>query len=210
MNKISKYAPSFSHATDHPAAEFETLEELLEIPWVKNWAEAPNFLRYAQSEDLHSSAILMADLQHNWWVIGTLDQPVAGMPKWVPRGGPDPHHLETKVWLDDERDPLLWAPKSHGKVGWIWVKTVQEAVKLLETGLVTHVSLDHDLGTLHTGYDLACWIERKAHAGELPRLNWRLHTSNPAGEEKMRQALLAADKSWTAHDTKKKEEVPLG
>lgn len=41
------------------------------------------------------------------------------------------------LWLDDIRP----APD-----GWTWVKTVDEAKKLLETGTVRAMSLDHDLG----------------------------------------------------------------
>lgn len=41
------------------------------------------------------------------------------------------------MWLDDVRLP---------PDGWVWVKTVDEAMKLLLTGTVDHASLDHDLG----------------------------------------------------------------
>ena len=42
-----------------------------------------------------------------------------------------------KVWLDDERG----APE-----GWMRVRWPDEAIALLKTGQVTHLSLDHDLG----------------------------------------------------------------
>jgi Cyclic-phosphate processing Receiver domain len=64
-----------------------------------------------------------------------------------------------KVWLDDRRPPYP-DPKT-----WVWVKTPAEAIELLQTGTVTELSLDHDLGLTDgerevTGYDVVTWIER--------------------------------------------------
>ena len=52
-----------------------------------------------------------------------------------------------KVYLDDERI----APE-----GWVQVRWPDEAIKLLQTGSVSHLSLDHDLGDDQrgTGYDV--------------------------------------------------------
>ena len=43
-----------------------------------------------------------------------------------------------KLWLDDLRTPPA--------ADWHWVKTVDDAIKALETGSVEVASLDHDLG----------------------------------------------------------------
>ena len=48
-----------------------------------------------------------------------------------------------KVWLDDLRDPLYHCLDG---TGWVWVKTVEEVIALLQTNKVTHLSLDNDLG----------------------------------------------------------------
>ena len=66
-----------------------------------------------------------------------------------------------KVWLDDLRD----APP-----GWVRVTTPEEAIALLETGDVTEISLDHDLGLVdgereRTGYDVLLWLERDVAEG---------------------------------------------
>jgi hypothetical protein len=45
------------------------------------------------------------------------------------------------LWLDDERQP--WR---HGRLGWEWVKTADQAIAALATGRVERASLDHDLG----------------------------------------------------------------
>lgn len=54
-----------------------------------------------------------------------------------------------RLWLDDRRP----APE-----GWTLVSTVEEAKVLLRTGMVTHASLDYDLGPGQlTGLDLVEW-----------------------------------------------------
>lgn len=57
-----------------------------------------------------------------------------------------------KVYLDDERP----TPE-----GWIGVRWPRDAIQLLETGNVTEISLDHDLGNdeIGTGYTVLLWIE---------------------------------------------------
>ena len=60
-----------------------------------------------------------------------------------------------KVYLDDERP----APE-----GWVHVKTPAQAIALLDTGMVSHLSLDHDLGddeNVGTGYDVVLWMEEQ-------------------------------------------------
>lgn len=98
------------------------------------------------------------------------------------------------VWLDDERD----MPPTFD----VHVTTAAGAVALLETGLVTGISLDHDLGHKEngTGYDVACWIEQAAFERRLPRLSWDLHTANPVGMQKMLAALINANTHWDATD----------
>jgi hypothetical protein len=84
-------------------------------------------------------------------------------------------------------------------VGWdVSVPTAPEAITLLATGLVSAISLDHDLGPVEagTGYDVARWIEEAAHDGRIPRLEWTLHTDNPVGRDRMRAALINADRFW--------------
>ncbi len=96
-----------------------------------------------------------------------------------------------KLWLDDARP----APDDYD----IHVGDARAAIHWLRTGTVTVVSLDHDLGDqkiFGSGYDVAKWIEQAAHAGTLPRLAWAVHSSNPAGALRMRQALQSADRAW--------------
>lgn len=104
-----------------------------------------------------------------------------------------------KVWLDDLRDPNdPQIQKKYGASdGMIWVKTVREAIDLLSTGEVNHISLDNDLGSgCPEGYEVACWIEEKAFNGELGRLRVKIHTDNPVAREKMKASLRNAYRSW--------------
>lgn len=57
-----------------------------------------------------------------------------------------------RVFLDDERD----TPE-----GWVRVYWPDEAIALLESGKVSEMSLDHDLGDdkRGTGYDVVLWVE---------------------------------------------------
>ena len=107
---------------------------------------------------------------------------------------------DVHLWLDDERDPQdeVIKLKFGAKGNELWVKTADEAIEMLKSGKVAHISLDHDLGPPEagTGYDVAKWIEEKAFGEELPQLEWRIHTQNPIGESNMKQALQNADRFW--------------
>ena len=109
------------------------------------------------------------------------------------------------LWLDDMRP----AP-----VGWLHVKTVDEARLHIESGRVEHASLDHDLGACETcmdgrtteewlaehnyaampncshfgtGYDLCLWM---AETGHWPKQPPRVHSANPVGRQRM-QGVIA-------------------
>jgi hypothetical protein len=101
-----------------------------------------------------------------------------------------------KLWLDDIRNPMIW-----GRLGWVWVKTANEAIDLFKTGNVTEASLDHDLTPEQTaggvrgeiredgvksGYDVVCWLEQNPHFW--PR-KVVVHSMNPAGRARMIQVI---------------------
>lgn len=98
-----------------------------------------------------------------------------------------------KLWLDDIRDPA-----EHGRIGWTWVKTADEAIAALATGTVTEASLDHDLsvgatmGTPapaeRTGYTVVCWMEEH---GVWPKDGVRVHSMNPVGRQRMLDVIQA-------------------
>jgi len=94
-----------------------------------------------------------------------------------------------KLWLDDLRK----MPEGYD----LHVKTASEAIRALIQHSVEEISLDHDLGLRGgTGYHVALYIEEEAFYGNLRPLKWHLHSSNPVGVKKMRDALENADKYW--------------
>ena len=82
--------------------------------------------------------------------------------------------------------------------------TAEETIAWLKTGKISFISLDHDLNAegyldiskTGTGYDVACWIEEAAAMGNLPRLGWAVHSMNPSGAIRIRQAMISADRYW--------------
>lgn len=88
-----------------------------------------------------------------------------------------------KVYLDDERI----APE-----GWVQVRWPDEAIKLLQTGTVTHLSLDHDLGDDQrgTGYDVLLWVEHEVASSKFtPPAKIDVHSANLAARNRMLAAI---------------------
>lgn len=96
-----------------------------------------------------------------------------------------------KLFLDDIRNP----PDES----WVIARTYEEAIQHLMTGWVEEVSLDHDLGTERTGYDVAREIERLVRFGVIDPPNWRVHSANPVGRANIERALKAVDEWWNTY-----------
>ncbi|WP_230432183.1 cyclic-phosphate processing receiver domain-containing protein [Plesiomonas shigelloides] len=83
-----------------------------------------------------------------------------------------------RIFLDDER---VTPP------GWVRTYWPDEAIKLLDKGGVTEISLDHDLGddTRGTGYDVIVWIEEAVITrGFIPPII-KIHSANSSAKVKM-------------------------
>lgn len=94
-----------------------------------------------------------------------------------------------KLWVDDVRE----MPKDFD----VWAKTYEEAIKYLQTGEVTKISLDHDLGTEKTGYDIAKFIRLSArYYKKFKRFDWIVHSKNPVGAMNIITALVDAEYYW--------------
>lgn len=91
-----------------------------------------------------------------------------------------------KVFLDD----LRAAP-----AGWVRACWPDEVIRLLETGAVEELSLDHDLGDDErgTGYDVILWIEEAvALRGFLPA-RIVVHSANTAAAARMIAGIRAIE-----------------
>lgn len=105
-----------------------------------------------------------------------------------------------RLYLDDVRA----TPASFD----IRAYTAPEAISILKGGHVTFISLDHDLdgdgegsiGETGTGYDVALWIEENAASGAFKRIGWAVHSMNPSGAAKIRQAMTSAERYWLMNE----------
>lgn len=89
-----------------------------------------------------------------------------------------------RVFLDDERA----TPD-----GWTRAYWPGEAIELLETGKVTHISPDHDLGDdVHgTGYDVVLWIEEAVIIRGFRPPEMIAHSANSSARHKMEMGIRA-------------------
>jgi hypothetical protein len=94
-----------------------------------------------------------------------------------------------RLWLDDDLIDRV-APQ-----GWVHVTTAQEAIRLLDTGTVVELSLDHDLGDderFGRGIDVVDWLaeQQEVHSRVLwPRDGITIHSANPSGRDAMVRAI---------------------
>lgn len=97
-----------------------------------------------------------------------------------------------KVFLDDARDT---------PIGWVRTYTVSETKKLLETGKVSHLSVDNDLGILlpdgtpdhdEEGFNVLNWLEEQLYFGKIELCPiCTLHSDN-AGRGTLARAAIKA------------------
>jgi hypothetical protein len=97
-----------------------------------------------------------------------------------------------KVYLDDERN----TPD-----GWFRVYEPHQAIGILESGNVTHISLDHDLGDdegIGTGYDVILWIEEQVALSNFVPPRILVHSANPSAQKKMKLGVEQIRKLYEA------------
>lgn len=92
-----------------------------------------------------------------------------------------------KVYLDDERAT---------PPGWTRVYWPDEVIALLESGEVTEISLDHDLGDDErgTGYDVVLWIEEAVVTRGFRPPIMKVHSANSSAREKMERGIAAIER----------------
>ena len=90
------------------------------------------------------------------------------------------------IFLDDVRNPKDVYPKDYfsGKRVWTVARSVEEVKEYLKNGVVSDMSLDHDLGLdLPTGYDLVKWMV-ETNTWCSGTIN--IHSANPIGAANMK------------------------
>jgi hypothetical protein len=80
-----------------------------------------------------------------------------------------------RIYVDDMRNPKT--------DGWVICRTYEGAVDIIEANWhnIEYVSLDHDLGTDLSGYDIAVIIERLAFLHGGCHFTMNCHSANPVG-----------------------------
>lgn len=96
-----------------------------------------------------------------------------------------------KVYLDDCRPGPASSPITDESLHdthddwmeWVVVRGVDNLKFMLERGMVSDLSLDHDLGSHQdTGYQLCLWM---AETGNWPTGHIWVHSANPVGAKNM-------------------------
>jgi len=111
-----------------------------------------------------------------------------------------------KVYLDDERA----TPDGWHRVYW-----PDEAIALLENGVVTELSLDHDLGDddRGTGYDVVLWIEEAVIVNNFSPPKMKVHSANSSARLKMEAGIRAIEEkselSFTSFIRTRRKRAPV-
>lgn len=77
--KIKQYRPNYYSGFENEEVEFNSVDELLNISWVKSFSEDKSFYRYSISDE---HLMVECNNGYDWYVIGMLDAPFNGLPKW--------------------------------------------------------------------------------------------------------------------------------
>lgn len=108
-----------------------------------------------------------------------------------------------RVWLDDQfNDPEC--PNRHPPDGFVGTDSIIRIASWLDKGLVDHVSFDHDLGRVLSGYTLARLIEKWSWERRIKPPTWDIHSANPVGRSNIEAAMKAAHR---AHELVRDVEV---
>lgn len=86
---ITRHLPAYFSGYDDVIESFGSIEELLEIDWVKDFGSQPKFHQYSIS-DKKGYSNLMAEFEDGckWYVVGYLSNAqelMNGLPDWHPK-----------------------------------------------------------------------------------------------------------------------------
>ena len=92
MNELTQRRPAYYTGFENETFQFETVDELLELDWVKNFAKRDDFHRFSvasRNPDKYSRRTLMAEYQKGdeFWAIGFLKEDVPELASWRMPGG---------------------------------------------------------------------------------------------------------------------------
>ena len=114
--------------------------------------------------------------------------------------------IKYALFLDD--DPNRWGAFKDWVQQYVpfathvvWVDNYEDCIANLKSREWDMISLDHDLGTDKTGYDVAKWLERQVyeHNKKIPS-SIIIHTANTVGRKNIVDTMMSI---------KKKQEVTI-
>lgn len=88
-----------------------------------------------------------------------------------------------KIFLDDIRKP---SDVGLSDADWTIIRDPLMAWQAIQNGVVSHLSLDHDLGECPTGYDLCKWM---AENDKWPTDDIYIHSKNIVGVANMKSVI---------------------
>jgi len=91
--KVEQHIPASFSGFNRAKEEFNTIDELLNIDWIKKFAERDDFYRFSLARDKNSNSdkpqhVLMVEYKKGleWWVIAYIrDKDISGikdLPEW--------------------------------------------------------------------------------------------------------------------------------
>jgi len=88
---------------------------------------------------------------------------------------------------------MMRGQRPKGGAAFYWP---DEAIRLLKTGAVEEISLDHDLGddARGTGYDVILWIEEAVALRGFKPPRIIVHSANSSAVDKMRAGVFAIER----------------
>lgn len=104
-----------------------------------------------------------------------------------------------RVFLDDVRIPPLF-DQDGKEYHWDMVcRSAEQLLALIETGKVTFIAFDHDLGGILDGADVAKRILVLARTNMIPKIDYSIHSANYWGANEIDDLMKEAHACWAKH-----------
>jgi hypothetical protein len=79
-------------------------------------------------------------------------------------------------------------------VEWDVAINYAEAIQYLMENSYDLITLDHDLGEIKTGYDVANWLENSIVNGNIIHSEIRCHSANPVGRLRINKVITSIER----------------
>ena len=81
INKLYQHFPAFCEGFKPEIVEFDTVDDLRNIKWVKSWETNKHFYKWAKS---NNKLMALMEEGKTWFVVGKIEKPeLIDLPEWV-------------------------------------------------------------------------------------------------------------------------------